>query len=73
MISRLAASGTDAGKNNVGFMANYLLGNLDACLDLLVATGRMPEAAFLARTRLPSRLSEVWEMGSIRQLFIILK
>ena len=68
MISRLADTGTDAGKNNVGFMSNYLLGNLDGCLDLLVSTGRLPEAAFFARTRLPSRLSEVGflELVSVR-------
>lgn len=29
------------------------------CVDLLVAAGRVPEAAFFARTYLPSRISEV--------------
>lgn len=30
---------------------------LDECLELLVNTGRMPEAAFFARTYLPSQIS----------------
>lgn len=30
---------------------------LDACLELLIRTGRLPEAAFLARTYLPSQVS----------------
>lgn len=30
---------------------------LDACLELLIRTGRLPEAAFLARTYLPSHVS----------------
>lgn len=42
----------------------FILGNsaslicrLDACLELLIRTGRLPEAAFLARTYLPSQVS----------------
>lgn len=47
------------GKNNVAFLGLFLLGKVDACIDLLVASGRVPEAAFFARTYKPSRMSEV--------------
>nr|KAF6473743.1 COPI coat complex subunit beta 2 [Rousettus aegyptiacus] len=46
-------------KNNVAFMSYFLQGKLDACLELLIRTGRLPEAAFLARTYLPSQVSRV--------------
>ncbi len=59
MIGKLATSGADAGQNNVAFMSHYIRGDVSACLDLLVATGRLPEAAFFARTHLPARLTEV--------------
>lgn len=32
---------------------------LDQCLELLIRTNRLPEAAFLARTYLPSQVSRV--------------
>jgi coatomer subunit beta' len=52
----LAAKGK---KTNVAFVANLLLGRVESCYDLLVATKRLPEAAFFARTYLPSKLPEV--------------
>lgn len=36
---------------------SFLIFRLDACLELLIRTGRLPEAAFLARTYLPSQVS----------------
>lgn len=47
------------GRQNVVFLCQLLLGDLSACVDLLLATGRIPEAAFFARTYLPSRMTEV--------------
>lgn len=35
------------------------LHRLDQCLELLIRTNRLPEAAFLARTYLPSQVSRV--------------
>ncbi|KAI9522735.1 hypothetical protein NQZ68_033833 [Dissostichus eleginoides] len=40
-------------------MTYFLQGNLDQCLELLIRTNRLPEAAFLARTYLPSQVSRV--------------
>ena len=37
------------GKNNVAFISLFLLGEVDKCIDLLCDTGRVPEAAFMAR------------------------
>ena len=52
-------------RQNIAFLCQLLLGNLGACVDLLLAAGRIPEAAFFARTYLPSRISEVprWGLG----------
>eukprot|EP00270_Netrium_digitus_P003979 TRINITY_DN1483_c0_g1_i2.p1 TRINITY_DN1483_c0_g1~~TRINITY_DN1483_c0_g1_i2.p1 ORF type:complete len:684 (-),score=220.98 TRINITY_DN1483_c0_g1_i2:13-1824(-) len=47
------------GKNNVAFLAFFLLQDVDACVQLLCDSGRIPEAAFMARTYAPSKVSEV--------------
>ena len=57
MVGKLGASAEEAGKNNVSFMAFFLTGNLEKCLDILIESGRVPEAAFFARTYLPSEVS----------------
>lgn len=36
-----------------------MLADIDKCLDILIKTDRIPEAAFFARTYVPSRISEV--------------
>ncbi|KAL6038168.1 hypothetical protein STEG23_030936, partial [Scotinomys teguina] len=59
MVNKLAEGAERDGKNNVAFMSYFLQGKLDACLELLIRTGRLPEAAFLARTYLPSQVSRV--------------
>ena len=46
-------------RQNIVFLCHLLLGNLNACVDLLIASGRIPEAAFFARTYVPSRMTEV--------------
>jgi len=58
-LQKLADMATSEGQNNVAFMTNFLLGRLESCLELLVSTGRLPEAAFFARTYLPSHVSRV--------------
>ncbi|NXD66439.1 COPB2 protein, partial [Eolophus roseicapillus] len=59
MVNKLAEGAEKDGKNNVAFMSYFLQGKLDCCLELLIKTGRLPEAAFLARTYLPSQVSRV--------------
>ncbi|XP_050693669.1 coatomer subunit beta'-like isoform X4 [Eriocheir sinensis] len=47
------------GRNNVAFLSHFLTGNLKECLELLIKTNRVPEAAFFARTYMPSEISRV--------------
>jgi len=61
-IDKLAKVALEKGKNNVAFICFFLLRNLEACLNLLCDTGRIPEAAFLARTYLPSHVSRIVKM-----------
>ncbi|KAF1393718.1 hypothetical protein PFLUV_G00018940 [Perca fluviatilis] len=59
MVGKLAVGAEKDGKTNVAFLTYFLQGRLDKCLDLLIETDRLPEAAFLARTYLPSHVSRV--------------
>ncbi|KAK7882773.1 hypothetical protein WMY93_028947 [Mugilogobius chulae] len=59
MVGKLAQGADADGKTNVAFLAYFMQGRLDKCLDLLIKTDRLPEAAFLARTYLPSQVSRV--------------
>uniref|UniRef100_A0A0P4W5G6 Beta'-coat protein n=1 Tax=Scylla olivacea TaxID=85551 RepID=A0A0P4W5G6_SCYOL len=55
------------GRNNVAFLSHFLTGNLKECLELLIKTNRIPEAAFFARTYMPSEISrvvEVWKQSA---------
>ncbi|CAB3375712.1 Hypothetical predicted protein [Cloeon dipterum] len=58
-LERLAAMAAEAEKHNIAFSCNFLLGRLDECLQVLISTQRLPEAAFFARTYLPSQVSRV--------------
>ena len=52
------------GHNNVSFLSYFMLGELEKCLELLISTGRLPEAAFFARTYMPSQTSRYSELSS---------
>jgi coatomer subunit beta' len=58
-MERLAKLATAGNKTNVAFVANILTGNIEACAELLIATKRLPEAAFFVRTYMPSKIDEV--------------
>ena len=58
-LAALAEAAREKGKNNVAFISLFLLGEVDKCIDLLCDTGRVPEAAFMARAYAPSRVSSV--------------
>lgn len=61
-LEKLAAMAQEKGKNNVAFLCLFLLGRPETCISLLCESGRIPEAAFLARTYVPSKVSEVVEL-----------
>ena len=59
MVKSLGNTASSADKNNVAFLSSFLMGNLEDCLDTLIKSGRLPEAAFFARTYLPSEVNRV--------------
>ncbi|GFY57345.1 coatomer subunit beta' [Trichonephila inaurata madagascariensis] len=59
MVEKLGQSSEAGGINNVAFISYFLLGKKKKALNLLVQTGRLPEAAFFARTYLPSHVSRI--------------
>nr|CAB3232869.1 coatomer subunit beta'-like [Phallusia mammillata] len=66
MVKSLAENAETGGKNNVAFLSYFITGQTQKCLDLLISSNRLPEAAFFARTYLPSEVSRVvqlWKEG----------
>lgn len=59
MIEKLGNVADESGKNNISFLSHFLLGDIDKCLDILIKTDRIPEAAFFARAYAPSKISYV--------------
>lgn len=57
-MATLAESAARAGRFNVAFVAHLLLQRVDDCISLLCDTGRVPEAAFMARTYAPSQVPQ---------------
>ncbi|GJN29674.1 hypothetical protein PR202_gb17923 [Eleusine coracana subsp. coracana] len=56
---KLASLAKEHGKNNVAFLCLFMLGKLEDCVQLLVDSNRIPEAALMARSYLPSKVSEI--------------
>lgn len=72
MLESLKDSALKQGKFNVAFTSLMLLNRLEECLEVLIETNRIPEAAFFARTYLPDKVSYVlnlWktELGKINE------
>lgn len=73
-LAYVAEHAAAEGQMNVAFLCNYLLHRTDACLDVLLAAERMPEAALFARTYAPARVpaaADAWrkwlrEQGDVR-------
>lgn len=53
----LADQARQVGRSNVAFLAYFVTGQVEKCVDVLIETGRIPEAAFFARTYVPSMIS----------------
>jgi len=58
-IQNLATSAEKDGKTNIAFVSYLLSGNVESCISILLDTKRFPEAAFFARTYLPSRMDGI--------------
>ena len=59
LMSNIGQQSRKAEQFNIAFLSNFVLGQLDQCLDILVENQRLPEAAFFARTYLPSQVNRV--------------
>ena len=57
--SQLSEDAAATNQHNVQFLGKLLLGDVDACLDILIQSDRLPEAAFFARTHCPSQVPRV--------------
>lgn len=62
MLRNLGENGVSQGKFNISFLSMFLLGDLEKCLEILIQTNRIPEAAFFARTYLPNKISYVLDI-----------
>jgi len=58
-VTKLASMAKEQGKNNVAFLCLFMLGKLEECLQLLIESNRIPEAALMARSYLPSKVPEI--------------
>jgi coatomer subunit beta' len=53
----LAKQAVEEGRTNVAFLAYFVTGHVEECVQLLLTSGRIPEAAFFARTYMPSKIA----------------
>ena len=63
-LIRVASEAEANGKFNVAFQAAYLTGDATRCLNILLKSKRISEAAFFARAYVPSKIESVvkaWE------------
>ena len=60
-LQELSMMAIKADKINIALMCFWLLGQTDNCIDLLMATNRIIEAALLSRAYLPSKIDTVVE------------
>ncbi|KAF9582673.1 Coatomer subunit beta' [Lunasporangiospora selenospora] len=65
---KLAEMATETGKTNIAFACYLLLGQVEDCIEILIETDRIPEAAMMARTYLPSdvpRILQLWKQSLV--------
>eukprot|EP00172_Hildenbrandia_rubra_P000517 Plantae.Rhodophyta-Hildenbrandia_rubra.ctg12622.p1 GENE.Plantae.Rhodophyta-Hildenbrandia_rubra.ctg12622~~Plantae.Rhodophyta-Hildenbrandia_rubra.ctg12622.p1 ORF type:complete len:944 (-),score=142.09 Plantae.Rhodophyta-Hildenbrandia_rubra.ctg12622:380-3211(-) len=68
-INGLADAARKSGASNISFICSFMTGDVDACLSLLITSGRLPEAAVFARTYAPSKVTGIVESwrGELRK------
>ncbi|EMC93341.1 hypothetical protein BAUCODRAFT_237789 [Baudoinia panamericana UAMH 10762] len=65
-LRSLAEKAREAGQHNVAFTCLWQVGDVDGCLDVLLATSRTAEAVLFAQTYKPSRSKGIvgqWKQG----------
>jgi coatomer subunit beta' len=58
-IENLAAITESEGLLNISFAAYFQLSNIDKCLEILIKSNRLPEAALFCRTYCPLKLNTI--------------
>jgi coatomer subunit beta' len=58
-MCRLVEMAREEGVLNVAIVASFMTGQVETAMEILVKAKRVPEAAFLARTYCPSKVSEM--------------
>lgn len=58
-LKALVTQASESGLHNVAFSTLWSLGDIDGCIDLLVATNRLGEAVLFAQTYKPTRAPEL--------------
>ncbi|XP_047524227.1 coatomer subunit beta' isoform X1 [Pieris napi] len=59
LLEEVANRSAEEGDDNIAFVTHFMLNNLDKCLELLIKANKLPEAAFFARSYIPSQVNEV--------------
>ncbi|XP_038216207.1 coatomer subunit beta' isoform X2 [Zerene cesonia] len=59
LLEDVARMSAEEGEDNIAFVAHFTLNELDECLQLLIKRNKLPEAAFFARSYMPSKVNEV--------------
>lgn len=72
VLEEVGATSSAQGRHNIAFLSAFLRSDVERCLEILIETNRLPEAAFFARTYLPSQMSrvvELWreELGKVNE------
>jgi len=68
-LERLSSHARGVCENNIAFTCQLALGNVGACVDILIATGRIAEAVLFSRTYQPSLtpgLVENWKLDLVK-------
>lgn len=59
LVEKLSEIASEKNINNISFLSDFILGKKEKALENLIKTDRLPEAAFFARTYLPSQVERV--------------
>ncbi|XP_037957982.1 coatomer subunit beta' [Teleopsis dalmanni] len=59
MLDDLGQNALNHGRHNIAFLSSFLSADLENCIEILINTNRLPEAAIFARTYIPSQISRV--------------